>query len=430
MRLFTIIVSLSSFFFFLIGCDFIELDNEPDESVFVWTPTPVSEEEYGKAIEAIQRRSHHISEVEWEALAEIPTNSGLISKGDKYRGIPYSSVKELDKFVGQDVSFYTFLTAVQNPKSVLYTENVGAPPYNGVNCASYYGTVCSMAVNYVLGLDAPFESSMYEDLPFIERAEQQDPYGARIGDILWQQGHVVLIENINYNTDGEIISISIIESRGANAQIHEYSLAAFKKRWDEASWVLLRYLDFGHILKQDQIGFLSSDYDNYSVTYNETICSNRGDRACYRQNEHVVINILSSPTSGCFEITKDGVFFDKIDCYNTDADLVFDNLPPGKYIVSFLQGEKTSKTEFEIIQTEVNVEKRRNGINVFFSSENGIPETIVICSLTGARKKIIPISSSDIMKGSVYLKNKYDGLFLKVFFRGEYGRVTNNPICL
>lgn len=72
--------------------------------------------------------------------------------GEHYHGMVYSSVKETCQFVGLDVSLHTFMTAMHNPRSVMYTENVGKLPYHGHNCGAYYGTVCSAFVSYVLGM--------------------------------------------------------------------------------------------------------------------------------------------------------------------------------------------------------------------------------------------------------------------------------------
>ena len=101
---------------------------------------------------ALLRRADQITKLCWTPLAQVPTQGGYFNQGRTVKGVPYSSVKEMEKFVGQYVSFYTFMTAVSNPKSVLYTENVKEPPYHGTNCSTFYGTVCSIAVNYVLGL--------------------------------------------------------------------------------------------------------------------------------------------------------------------------------------------------------------------------------------------------------------------------------------
>ena len=190
---------LLSSFILMSSCHQLSIEIIDDPDTTVWEPLPLSDSLYREAINTIHRRANQISGIRWTALADVPNNVNSFSKGVTIKGVPYSSVKELDKFVGHEVSFYTFLTAAQNPKSVLYTENVGQFPYKGVNCACYYGTVCSMTVNYVLGIDCPYQTDMYAGLPFIEEVVHQDVYHIRIGDILWKKGHVVLIEDIEYD---------------------------------------------------------------------------------------------------------------------------------------------------------------------------------------------------------------------------------------
>lgn len=66
-------------------------------------------------------------------------------------GIPYSSATQDQKYVGLNVSLYTFLSAVNNPYSLLYTETIkngtGSRSawnrhYTADNASAYYGLVC------------------------------------------------------------------------------------------------------------------------------------------------------------------------------------------------------------------------------------------------------------------------------------------------
>ena len=392
-----------------------------------WTPVPITPEQYQKAVEIIQRRAHQIAEVKWQALNPVPHKSGFFSEKTTYKGIPYSSVKELDKFVGHEVSFYTFLTAVQNPRSVLYSENVSQPPYKGINCATYYGTVCSMAVNYVLGLDAPYISEMYLQLPFMEKIELQDPYGIKIGDILRNDyyGHVVMVEEIVYSEDGSISAVRILESIGTITRIREYSLDAFVNRWEEDAWVAFRYLDFGRIIRQEEIPFLSSTAEeNYSVTYSSSICTSRGDKACYREGEPVIINFLAA-SSGEVDLYRDEKFHSHLS--SGTADLTLSNLPYGKYKVVSESGDMTL---FEVLETAVTATRDSNGIQISFNSANGIPGSILICKESGGRRYIHTMSVSERQLGRVTLEPLAGDMYIKVFFRGDYGRVSNDPILI
>lgn len=381
--------------------------------------------DYDLAIEAIKRRSHQIAEVQWYALSQIPRNIGFFPANTTVEGIPYSSVKELDKFVGHDVSFYTFLTAVQNPKSVLYTEDVGEAPYHGVNCAAYYGTVCSMTVNYALGLDAPFESGMYAHLPFIEKVEKQDPSSVKVGDILWMKGHVVMVEDVTYNKDKSIERVFILESSGSFTRIKRYSYNYFCKIWRQNSWVLYRYLDIERALKQDEIPFLSSlSQDNYSINYESAVCPSRGDRACYREGETVVLNMLKH-CNGDLIIKQDGREITRFD--RPINDIILSSLQAGMYEV-MVDGQFACS--FEVLQTDVTVNKVSDGLLVDFSSSNGLPESVIFCTITGARKLIYLISDEERSIGNILFEPMSRDLYVKVVFRGEYGRVTNSPINL
>ena len=389
-----------------------------------WTPKAISEAEYQQAVEAIQRRAHQIADVKWSPVGAVPRNGGITyPAGKSVSGIPYSSVKELDKFVGHEVSFYTFLTAVQNPKSVLYTENVSQSPYHGVNCASYYGTVCSISVNYALGLDAPYESSMYAKLPFFEKVANQSPEAVKVGDVLWKPGHVVMVEDVN-DSDGSVESVSILESNGSGTSIRKYTYAEFSNRWNTSSWVLYRYLDFARVLEQDSIQFLSSlGQDNYTVSLNAPLCPSRGDRACYREGEEVVLNVLNT-YNGAICIRRDGQMAYLFEL--GPEDLILSGLPAGTYDVLLHNGKLACS--FEVLQTEVVARKVSNGMAIDYSSSNGIPESVILCTATGTRKYIHVFTDEERESGRIIIPYADGADYLKVFFRGEYGRVSNEPM--
>ena len=131
--------------------------------------TQMKENIGGKA--AVLQRAKKITTIAWTPLSSIYSHklNGYFEANHLYEEIPYSSVKQLDKFVGLEVSFETFVSAVNNPYSVLYTENVGASPYYGRNCSVYYGSVCSATVNYALNIKLPITTSMYRTSGLFEK---------------------------------------------------------------------------------------------------------------------------------------------------------------------------------------------------------------------------------------------------------------------
>jgi len=84
------------------------------------------------------RKAYQMTDVAFTPMDSIRANpSKKYQPGKEYKGLLYSSVKEIDTYVGTDVSLHTFMTALHNPRSVLYTENVSRKPYHGINCGAY-----------------------------------------------------------------------------------------------------------------------------------------------------------------------------------------------------------------------------------------------------------------------------------------------------
>ena len=90
-----------------------------------------------------------MSRVKWTPVADgMPIKGqGFFKKGTEYTGVPYSSVKYEGRYIGFDIFLKTFLAAVQNPLSVVYTENLSKKV---TNAGCYYGKVCSSYTSYAL----------------------------------------------------------------------------------------------------------------------------------------------------------------------------------------------------------------------------------------------------------------------------------------
>lgn len=381
-------------------------------------------EEGDPAIECMIKKAQQMAYIQWNPLLDIPGLSSPIPAGVTRVGLPYSSVKEKDKFIGQEVSFYTFMTALHNPRSVLYTDDTKLPPYHGSNCGPYYGTVCSMAVNYALGLERPYESSMYKDLPFIAKVKQQDSNSLYPGDLLWSPGHVVLVLGIDKN-EGNTQSVTIFESNGRTI-IKNLSVEAFKERWNKVGWVAYRYLGLGDNTNYIPIPYYHNDNDpDLEPLYNSSLCTSRGDQVTYREGEDVVINLFSTAYTKLL-LFRNEAFYQSFTIHGSDITL--SQLPYGHYR-AYLEDQQAVSDEisFEVINAFVHLQKRRV---VYFSSFNAIPEYYVICDQMGNRLLIQDISEVDRQNGSFAMESDFSGYYLKVFFKGSFGRVSNEPILL
>ncbi len=132
---------------------------------------PASASKFQLFLERIKAQTN----VVWKAITKVPAPNQkkpyYYDGGDVHFGLPYSEVGEYSKYVGFDVSLRTFFTALLNPRSVMYTENVsteassskyGITYHNYEDAAgAYYGSVCSDLTGYALGLNYIVTSSLY-----------------------------------------------------------------------------------------------------------------------------------------------------------------------------------------------------------------------------------------------------------------------------
>ncbi len=192
-------------------------------------------------------------------------------------GIPYSSVKELDKYVGLDVSVYTFMTAVNNPFSLLYTENVNLSSsksswekqYNGKNCQAYYGLTCSELTSFVAGLPTGYSVELHRWLEqhgarMVEVYPQEYSY-LHIGDVLvcynaGKVAHCRLVAAIERDDNDNVTSITVVEASDEYARVQKTGNSG------------LHYVKVGHRKYMDPIlgGYrLTTTY--YTVAYRPVV---------------------------------------------------------------------------------------------------------------------------------------------------------------
>ena len=370
----------------------------------------------------VLERAYRMATLEWSPIKPVPRNGARVfPEGQIVTGIPYSSVKEINTYLFQDVSYHTFMTAVHNPNSVLYTENISKAPYHGTNCASYYGAVCSSSVMCALGISIPYYTSQIIELPSMERIEHQVIDSLRVCDVIWKSGHVQMIFQVDNRSD-TLYQISTFESSGRSAHINHYSKEQFKKMWEDNGYVGYRYkyLVYSEVAREFR-GF-------NTITYNEDLCPSKGDRSVYRTTDTVAIDIFN-PNFDKIVLKKMNSTLFSSEEYSGGIHKYHD-LRPGVYSV-YLQNneEKTAEVSFEIIEAEVSYSFSDDGksIDVCFQS-SAKPEYVALCDLAG-NSSYYPISSYDRELGRIAVPRANSAeYYCKVVFRGEYGRIINNPI--
>ncbi|MCR9116185.1 MAG: hypothetical protein NXI22_04450, partial [bacterium] len=126
-----------------------------------------------------------MSRVKWTPVADgMPKRGGAFKKNTEYTGVPYSSVKSEGRYIGFDIFLKTFLAAVENPKSVLYTENLKGKV---ANAECYYGNVCSSYTSYALQCGIWYVSRLHgpPHRKGVEVVQPQSAQSAQAGDMIY-----------------------------------------------------------------------------------------------------------------------------------------------------------------------------------------------------------------------------------------------------
>ena len=365
-------------------------------------------------------------------------------------GMIYSSVTEYDKRVGIDVSIHTFMTALHNPYSLMYTECVrygysqsayGRQYYGATNSGPYYGGVCSTFTAYALGIPVPYPTADMDDLSdigILDRVYDQSANGVKRGDILWRTGHNMFVQDV-WRKNGVVTSVLVIEQVSPTAGIKgQYSADAFNTLIATEGIIIYRYNEMYKNIKYEPSPYVAvGDETPQTVTYNDDICTFAGDKAAFAEGDLIYIHCLNLDFPQ-MEIYKDDVLIDTVTLASdsraslTSDNLAYavnlsnDNLTYGKYKCRLKDGDTYSDyTYFEIINAVVTVDEfdiahyssenatavywywnqyhNTSGVKIWYTTPlpSGQSGTI---NLTGTRKNGYPL--------------------LKVMFQGEYGRVA------
>ena len=380
----------------------------------------VDSAEYQAGVKIALKKAEQLTGIVWTPVSRIPKTrpeGSFFEPGKAYKGTPYSSVKELDKFIGQDVSFHTFLSAVSNPHSVLYTEFVNQEPYNGINCAPYYGTVCSMSVNYALGIEAPFPSRSYANASFMKiiTSDSNEIERIRICDVLASNGHTIMVVGYEKDASGGISRIKFLE----NGYYIEFNREELREYWTAGKYVLYRYRDMANNTTINDIE---------PVDPNPAVCVERGDKCIYREGEPIVLNILDESYSD-IELIKEGHTDQVIEKRKiVSQDEEYNNLTEGIYRARLINDSEqhSAYVYFEVRRLQLSITKEREIINVSFVG-NSIPATsLELCDISGDHLFTYLVTEDDRKKGNLKIPmlSTETPYFCKMKFQGTYGKIA------
>ena len=197
-----------------------------------------------------RKRAEQLTKLMWAPVRDKDYKRdnypATIRKNQIQIGVPYSEVGDQNKFVGKQVSFKTFLSALKNPISLFYTET----PYDNVNrtrtseyfdantkyisneddTTLYYGTVCACFADYVYGIDVNYSARYYLYKNWMNAqiiTPNSDCSNILPLDCLAGTGHVIIVIDVLRDIEDNVRFIETAESRTVNCRIHYYTPSEF-----------------------------------------------------------------------------------------------------------------------------------------------------------------------------------------------------------
>ena len=377
---------------------------------------PVADEPVTMGQRACLARAAHLRDVELTPVANWTCLSNTYAAGTTVKGIPYSSTRKTDNFIGYNVSLHTFMTALHNPRSVLYTKQ------SSENLAkTWYGLNCTVYVSYCWGL--PYHSAT-AILPFMDCVEEVAVEDMRLCDAPVAStnnggtvGHAVLITGIERDRNGAIQYVTISHCTAINAD-KQYTYAerlAYETFYslyvEQQGYKLFRYKNLWNTAYTPSEYVPQGDEPTDRVAYSD-LCTDLGDKATLKTGESITLQPLV--TNGYTDI----VLYKGTEVVGSYAvgDVTLTDLAAGKYTA------KMGDAETSFIVADVSVSKDANR---YTFAGDGTPLRVVFKNANGYTLHAVDLTEDDIANGYidiVYTDAAADHICVP--FKNEYGFVV------
>ncbi len=257
-------------------------------------------------------------------------------------GLPYSSVRRVEKYIGYNVLPETFVSALTNPDSVVYTRPITG---TGQNVHNYYGIVCSCFVSEVL--DFPYRTPCAR-IPFIPGVAEipAEPLEnlSLLDIILNVKRHVAVITDIERDELGIVRYITVSESVLPYCRRTRFTPDEFRGYWLENDYRIFRYAGVDRIsYEPDPFLPIPEDGPVEMPPVNRIVMTDYGNKANYRLGENVTFRVFDAGFGNLCVGAEDGtVFVLPVE----DGKCVFPPEKPGHYSACAVRGEEKSDPVF------------------------------------------------------------------------------------
>ncbi len=278
-----------------------------------------------KGVENALKRARQMTEFCWTPVRPLPAvicydemDGVNQTYGQKLRpwfpqkGLVYSSVQETQKFIGFNVSFEGFVTALSDPDSVLYRQNVYG--HGRQNANSWYGVVCSCFVSYVFDLKERWICKSWPHQPNVSYLGQPDVNSLQLLDIvLNEKVHIALITGLARDEAGNVREIEVSESTLPVCRTTRFTPEEFCGYWYGRAFEIYRKSDTKGIrytpspfvrIEADPERGIEADPELPPYIVNRDILPDQGSGTNYREDQEIVLDLLQENWDGA-EVTND-----------------------------------------------------------------------------------------------------------------------------
>ena len=389
-----------------------------------------------KGKEAALFRSRQLTECDWTPIRDIPTfirpdGKTVFPAGKPLHGMIYSSPEAVDKFIGENVSFETFLTTLANPDSVLYNKDLGGRN----NSWAYYGIVCNGLARYALNIRRRFSTKRWLTLPGMRIVGEPGKYTAediQLCDVIWNAepglGHVALITDILRDENGTIQQIEVSEAIRPVCVRRQHNVADYFEKYK--IYHLMRYdeVDNTPMPDMEQDAILRNGLKSAPV-----IALDCGNKSNYRSCEDITISAFAD---GEVEIRRGA------ECVKTlmlTAGSKFTcQLDRGYYTVTHKPSGET--LEFCVTQPQIIYSVKDGKLTVYVDPRDEDSKILYMdfrqkSNATYAKtpdcsslEKLEELTDEEKRTGIITREIPEDGKNFKVYFENKYGIYTHTML--
>lgn len=193
-------------------------------------------------------RARQVFEIEWTPLRDVIKwgRRGVFRAGETVQGLPYGMPLE-ENYVPFGTSFSEFLAEVNDINSRFYrsvaTRHREAP---------FFSLDCSAFVSWAWGLET---RHMTGALPSVSINIGRNIQNLQVGDAINSPGlHVLLVTELQYDADGEISAVGLMELDPPQAQFvlfgegGDFSLNDIRRRYLDEEFTIIRHIDRGSVV--------------------------------------------------------------------------------------------------------------------------------------------------------------------------------------